>query len=294
MKQFILKIALFFAVTLFLMLLLDLAYTKVYQNSSPRTKIQYLRTLKDQKIDYIFIGSSRVESGIVPSVVEKMTEKKALNLGFQAAKLHDIYTILQLVQHYKIKNERIFIQVDYSYNINQASTIFQPEIIPFMHENEIYDNHLKFDSIHYNQYRYIPFFRYARNDLKLGFREIGLNLAKKKTNALTYQGYSPLYGNAEKHHFPLPHKINESNDYISKIQSFCRENKIKVTFYTAPFCQHTTNLGFISQLKTKIPGLYDFSRTVKDDNLFQNANHLNDNGAQYFTEIFVNEVLSNE
>jgi hypothetical protein len=294
MKQFILKIALFFAVTLFMMLLLDLAYTKVYQTSSPRTKIQFLRTLKDQKIDYIFIGSSRVESGIVPSIIEKKTGKKALNLGFQAAKLHDIYTLLQLVQHYKIKHERIFIQVDYSYNINQASTIFQPEIIPFMHENEIYDNHLKFDSIHYNQYRYIPFFRYARNDLKLGFREICLNLAKKKTNAVTYQGYSPLYGNAEKHHFPLPDKIHENNQYIKHIQKFCKKNKINVTFYTAPFCQHTTNLGFISQLKTKIPGLYDFSRTVKDENLFQNANHLNDNGAQYFTEIFADEVLTNK
>ena len=294
MKKFIFHITSFLLMTLLLMYLLDLGYTKVYQKANPRTKIQYLRKQKDKKIDYIFIGSSRVESGIVPSIIEERTHKKVLNLGFQAAKLHDIYTVLQLIKYYNIHFEKIFIQVDYSYNLNAASPIFQPEILPFIHDNSIYNNHIKFNPSNYFKYNYVPFFRYCRNDLKLGFREICLNLANKKTNAMNNNGYSPLEGISEYCKFSLPEKINKSNNYLDSIQTFCKTNKTPVIFYCAPFCKQTKNLNYIDKLKSKIPGLFDFSTTITDDNLFQNGNHLNNNGARIFTKIFIDKVLINK
>jgi len=269
------------------MYLLDLGYTSVYRTSYPRTKTQYLKTLKDKKIDYIFIGSSRVLSGIVPSVIEERTHKKALNLGFQAARMHDIYTILQLIHYYNIKTEKIFIQVDYAYNFNSVSPIYQTEVLPFIHDNDIFKEHIKFNPANYYRYYYVPFYRYSKNDLKLGFREVFLNTIDKKTNALNNDGYSPLEGTSAKHNYSLPEKINNSNVY------FCKKNKIPFAFYCAPFCRHVKNLDFTEKLKRKIPGLYDFSKAINDERMFNDPLHMNDNGAKSFTNIFIDKVLKN-
>ncbi|MFN3754438.1 hypothetical protein [Flavobacterium sp.] len=294
MKKFILHITAFFIATLVLMYLLDFGFTKVYQTAKPRTRVQHFRTQKDQKIDYIFIGSSRVQNGIVPSVIEERTHKNVINLGFQAAKLHDIYTILKLVQYYNIKSEKIFIQVDYIYNSSDVSPIFRPEVIPFIHENSIYNDHLKYDSINYHKYNAIPFFRYARNDLKIGIREVILNLAQKQTNVMKDKGYSPPLAKSEGHQFSLPKQINEKSDYIDSIRQFSKKHKMNVVFYCAPFCHHTKNLDYVAKLQSKIPELHDFSVIIKEDSLFHNANHLNDKGARIFTAIFVDKVLNNK
>ena len=99
MKKFIRFLLGLFALVFVLLVLLDYTYTTVYQHSTPRNKFQYLFQLKPQKIDYVFLGSSRVENSIIPNEIEKKTNKKAMNLGFQAAKMQDIFTLLQSVVH---------------------------------------------------------------------------------------------------------------------------------------------------------------------------------------------------
>lgn len=294
MKKFVFKIFGYAIVTLVLMYLLDFGYTSIYRSSFSRTKTQYLRTLKSKKIDYIFIGSSRVLSGIVPSVIEERTHKKALNLGFQAARMHDIYTILQLVHYYNIKPEKIFIQVDYAYNFNNTSPIYQTEVLPFIHDNAIFKEHIKFTPSNYNTYYYVPFYRYSKNDLKLGFREVLLNAIGKKTNAINNDGYSPLKGTSAVHKYGLPEKINDNNVYVDSVRIFCKKNKIPVAFYCAPFCGHVINKDFTDKLKKKIPGLYDFSKAIEDEQMFNDPLHMNDSGAKLFTNIFIDKVLENQ
>lgn len=271
---------------------LDVLYTKIYETSSPRSKFQYLRSLRDKKVAFIFIGSSRVENGIVPSIVEQKTGKEAVNLGFQAAKLGDIYTLLQLVKEYKIRYETILIQVDYIYNIEGGhSNIFEYEMVPFMRENvitkEYFNTYVEDPIANY----YLPFYRYCNNDLKIGFREVFANLIQKKTNAIKNSGYVARFGNSTELAGALPEVILEHNVIMDSIQSFVKQNKMKVVFYCAPFCKNNRNNYFTAKLKTKIPGLQDFSTALNDDTLFLDCNHLNDIGAKRFTEIFTEEVL---
>jgi hypothetical protein len=271
---------------------LDVAYTKIYETSHPRTKFQYLRSLKNKKVDYIFIGSSRVENGIVPSVVKQKTGKEAVNLGFQAAKLGDIYTLLQLIKEYNLHYEAILIQVDYIYNIKAGhSNIFEYEMTPFIRENAIikayFDTYSESPFANY----YLPFYRYANNDLKLGFREVFANGIHKKNNVTKDAGYGAKYGNATELAGAFPAVILDKNVVMDSIQSFVKQNKMKIVFYCAPFCKNNGNKDFTTKLKTKIPGLKDFSGTIKDDKMFANCNHLNDRGARRFTEIFTKEVL---
>lgn len=279
-------------VILVIMSVLDFVYTQIYENSYPRTKFQYLRSLKNKKVDFIFIGSSRVENGIVPSIVEQKTGKEAVNLGFQAAKLGDIYTILQLINEYNIRYEKILIQVDYIYNNEGGhSNIFEYEMIPFIRENAIIKSH--YDTYGTNSVAnyYVPFYRYCKNDLKIGFREILANIVSKKTNVIIQKGYVARFGNANELTGQLPSVILNKNATLESIQSFIKHNRMNIFFYCAPVCSNSKNLDFILKLKTKIPRLKDFSRVLDDETMFVDCNHLNDNGAKRFTKIFTEEVL---
>jgi len=69
MKKFIILIIVTLFTVLIVSLAFDLVYTHTYKNSNPRSKFQYLRSLKNTKINYIFLGSSRVDNGIVPSII---------------------------------------------------------------------------------------------------------------------------------------------------------------------------------------------------------------------------------
>lgn len=292
MKKFIIYVVSSLLVVVIAMTVMDIVYTKIYENSYPRTKFQYLRSFKDKKIDFIFIGSSRVENGIVPSIIFDKTNKKVVNFGFQAAKLNDIYTILQLIKNYNIHYEKIFIQVDYIYNIVDGhSNIFQYEMVPFIRENEItkaYSNRFSLNPI--ADY-YIPFYRYCSNDLKIGFREVFANIINKNTKIIQQRGFGALQGNSIKLGGSLPDKIVNRNTVFDSIHSFCKNNNMNVVYYCAPFCLENKNKEFIVKLKSKIPELVDFSNAIIENKLFVNCNHLNEAGAKRFTEIFMDSLL---
>lgn len=292
MKKFSKYIVRGILAVLIVMSVLDMVYTKIYETSFPRTKFQYLRSLKNKKVDYIFIGSSRVESGIVPAVIYNITHKTAINLGFQAAKLGDIYTVLQLIKEYNIHFEKILIQVDYIYNIEGGhSNIFEYQMLPFIRENTITNAYSDKYSVNPTANYYIPFYRYCDNDLKIGFREIFANLSLNRTTVFKEKGYGSIFGNSTKLEGSLPNIILDRNPILDSIQSFLKRNNMNVIFYCAPVCKNSKNKDFTLKLKTKIPEFIDFSGVLNDDKMFVNCNHLNDSGAKRFTAIFTEQLL---
>jgi hypothetical protein len=277
---------------LIVMSVLDVVYTKIYETAYPRTKFQYLRSLKNQKVHYIFLGSSRVENGIVPAVVEEKTGKIAVNFGFQAAKLGDIYTILQLIHEYNISYETILIQVDYIYNFQtEHSNILEFEMVPFVRDNAVTKKYCNTYSANFVANYYLPFYRYCSNDLKLGFREVFANAIHKKTNVVANKGYGAKYGHESKLEGALPATIIATNGTMNTLLSYVKQHDMKVVFYCAPFCENIHNKEYVKKLKNKIPGFYDFSGVITDNRMFQNCNHLNDEGARRFTEILTQTVF---
>lgn len=294
MRKFLKYIALIFLFIVGVLYLLDYSFTKVYESSVPRTKIQYLRSFKNKKVDYIFLGSSRVENGIVPELILDKTGKTAINLGFQAAKMSDIYIVLKLINKYNIRAEKIFIQIDYIFNIEDGhSNVLEWELMPFIRENgvtkEYFNNHFSGRKEVYN----IPFYRYCRYESKIGFREFFLNRVNKQTPVIKNYGFVPLYGNSTEHNNTLPAEINAKNKYYDEIKKIVINNNMKVLYFCAPFCKHTKNLFFINKLKNKIPELYDFSQVVSSNDMFQNCSHLNQEGAYYFTEYLMKTIIKN-
>lgn len=293
MNKFTRHIVLILLLIISILVVLDFAYTKVYETVSvPRTKFQYLRSLGNKKIDYIFLGSSRVENSIMPKLIKDKTGKTAINLGFQASKFGDIYTVLQLIKEYNITVDKIFIQVDYIFNIEDGySNVFQWELMPFIRENDATKEYFKRHFEERKMLYYCPFYRYCSFDTKIGTREFVMNLINKKTKITEHYGFVGLEGSSSEHHNTLPDYINPKNSYFDKIKVYASKYKMPIVFFCAPFCKHTKNLNFVEKLKNKIPELYDFSQAVDKDELFNNCSHLNEEGAFFFTEIIIEKMV---
>lgn len=292
MKKFLIHISGIVFVFFLLLFALDFLYTSTYNEANPRTKYQYLKSLQNSKINYIFLGSSRVDNGIIPQVIESATHKKTVNFGFQGAKIGDIYTVLKLLQSYHITSDTIFIQLDYNFNEKGHSINLPYEMTPFLNDNEITKEYL-IDYIGKTSLYYFPFIRYCQNDAKIGFRELFANLIHKKTKVVSTKGYSVLKGEENKNelHRSLPEFIVSRNQYYEKIKKWGIEKKLNIVFFCAPFCKQTRNLDYVNKLKQKIPDLYDFSNAIGNDKMFVNCYHLNDNGAQYFSKVIVKKIL---
>lgn len=277
---------------LVIMAILDGVYTSLYANAVPRSKFQYFRSFKNQKINYLFLGSSRVENDIVPSLIQKQTAKTAVNFGFQAAKMKDIFTLLQLVKQYNIQADTILIQVDYIFNLEEdCSNVLPYQIMPFINDNQVTKAYCDLNFKESMKLRWIPFYRYSSYESKIGFRELFANAINKKTTIATTFGYYGLEGTSNEFDESLPQTILDKNNDFEKIKAFGKKNHWNILFFCAPFSKQTKNLEYIQKLKEKIPDLYDFSQVVQEDRLFKNAFHLNNEGAHFFTEKLIKELL---
>ena len=274
------------------MFLIDVAYTSVYEHSNVRNKTQYILSLSAKDtIDYVFLGSSRVENSIIASKIEKTTGKRTLNLGTQAAKLADIRFFLELLGEQEATIKKVFIQVDYIFNIESSSDIVRSQALPYIRSNETIKNHLKQVDSMYNYNYYIPFYRYATNDYKIGFREFFATLINKKAALNFDDGFVP-YNNliVSKKNATLPLKIVERNANFDAISLLQKEKSIDITFFCAPFCLNLENENYTKQLQNRIPNFKDYSRVIQNDTMFVNCSHLNEEGANYFTDFLIKEL----
>jgi len=143
MKVFLIYIFKLILIVITLLYFFDAFYNFVYNNSIPRNKNQYIMSLNNDTIDYVFLGSSRVENFIVTREIEKQTNKKAVNLGTQGAKLDDILIYLKLLINKGVKTEKVFIQIDYIFNFESNSDIVKSQSVPYIDTNPIIDSYFK-------------------------------------------------------------------------------------------------------------------------------------------------------
>lgn len=273
--------------------MLDTLFTSIYKNSFPRNKTQFILSLEEgEKIDYVFLGSSRTENFIVTKDIEKLTGKTALNLGTQGARLDDMNVFLRLLIDKKVKIKKLFVQVDYIYNNEASSDIVRSQALPYIRSNQVIKEYLKRNDSTYFKNYYIPFYRYATNDYRLGFREFFSNLINKKSKVNFNDGFVPLFGIMDKNNSgaELPKSILKTNKNIMEIDSICKMNNIDVVYFCAPFCSKLQTNGYIDKLKEKLPDFKDFSSSLPNDSLFQNCSHLNKDGAEAFSKIIVNSL----
>jgi len=251
-------------------------------------------SLEGQKIDYIFLGSSRVDNTINAEIIEHKTGKKTLNLGIQAAKADDYYLMLKLIDDLNIQNEKIFIQMDYAFDLGGNSEILNSYLMPYT-TNSVIREHLKKSLNDSWWIMNFPFYKYLKYDYKIGFREVFSTSIGKRTKTNFENGFFPKYGYSG---VALKGKLSETisaqNIHVNAINEFAREATMNVIYFTAPFCPQTKNLDYTSKLASKLPVFWDFSTLIKSDKYFYDCNHINNKGATIFSNKIADKINSFE
>jgi hypothetical protein len=292
LSKFILFIIKILAVLFLAALLLDVLYTSLYTGVVNTTKFDFIKNQHDKHFNYVFMGSSRVVNHINPRIIDSMTKMKSINFGVMDAKPKDIFTLLQLMDLYSIQSDTLFIQTDYYYNSRDKSKFLYADLLPYIRDHRIITSYFRDEKDFWSLY-YFPFYRYSKNSSKLGVRELVVSL-KRKNIFEQNKGYIGLKGSDGKWQRELPKKFEKNSFYNDSIKNYLNSTNSKAIFFTAPFRPDTKNLFFVSQLKKEYQMFWDFSTLISDDKLFKNGYHLNDEGAQQFSQQFSNTIISKQ
>lgn len=289
MKKMLIYLIIICALLVVSSVLLDIGYTASFKNDIPRNKVQLVANLKDRHIDFVFLGSSRVENHIDCDLITKLTGKTCINLGLQGSRINDGKALAQLLRTNSVTYNKLLMQVDYIYNFHNYSPSFISSIIPYVN-NENFPKYLKEDlnlPLSYN----LPFVRYAHNDKLAGLREVILQYAGKKPTINFKNGFNPLEGIGKVISGEFPVEIDASNVDLDRLLAI----DDNIVLFTAPYCKNTINRDeFLGELTTRYPRLRNFVNIFDDqEDYYSNCGHLNKEGAARFTEIITNDILKN-
>jgi hypothetical protein len=290
MKTFLKQLLIILVLFYILLVGLDYIYTSVYTNPiKPRTKVSWLKTLApNQNFDYALFGSSRVFFHLNPEQIKKETGLNGVNLSYPAA---DNFEIKLMVKEFlKDQNaKKIFVQVDDRFNVENFNNLAIIPWIPFIKEEAVY-NDIKTVDPDAAYKRYLPFYRYMLNDSKLGFREIVLSFFKPNMFEST-NGFAAMNGQIkENSKFLSLHIKDKKNKHIEAIIEMCKNEKVELYFFTAPYFNTQLNTDV---LEKQLPNYHDFYKNLNDITNFSDHLHLNEKGAKLFTTLFSETYFKN-
>lgn len=288
MKRFVAHIIGFLTLVVVFATALDYVYTKSFNTGFSRNKIQYVVQLKNTHIDYIFLGSSRVENHIDCDLITKLTNKSCVNLGLQGSKVSDAAALLQILHDNDVRYEKVLFQLDYAVNFENISPTTVSYLVPFLFNDALSEELVKDLDL---PFKYnLPFYRYTVNDKYGGIREVIQQYLNKKSDVSFTNGFVPLAGTGTATLGSLPDTVVAKSVALDKMKSI---SKPQIVFFTAPYCKSDPNRD---TFKNKLDIFYKDNLNLMDvyDNnpeYFVNCGHLNDLGAKHFT-VLLTEKLS--
>lgn len=271
---------------------MDLVYTRILTHAPANDKITLIKRSSGRKFNYVFVGSSRVNNCIIPSIIEKETGKTSLNLGVESARPHDILTLVKLLVASNVKCDSVFVQADYGFNHLESSTFLEFQAMPYLRQDSILSNHMSYLPDAW-ALKHIPFYRYAVYERKIGLHSTFAALRRKSpSNLEKTSGCMLLRGQQLLDEYTMPKTISVQNRYCEELEKFAKIHNLHLVYFTSPFMLSVKTKDFMSKLKKKIPGLHDYSRAIASDSLFRNQSHLNNKGAAVFTELLLSDLLT--
>lgn len=297
MKKFILKVLLFFA----LVVVMDFAWGGVFSwlrshaKGGSTAKCEYIANHCED--DIIVFGSSRAIHHYIPSLISDSLEMSCYNCGEDGNGIVLAYgRYKQIISRHKPKLiiyevTPVFDYLDFEDNskyIGLLRPYYQQKVIkPIINEfgDELIS--LKMKSKQYqNTERLLP--------------NIYDNIFSRNNN----NGYLPLYGKLNS--FPSQNTNDEDNkeiDYnkfklIEKMILDTQKEGVPICFVVSPKCNYSCP---DTKLYTPIMELCDFYNTPffnyiyldgisNNPSLFQDAGHLNDEGAKIYSSLFIKEI----
>lgn len=290
MKSFLIFIGKTIFILFISMIVLDMLYTGVYLQSNSRSKIDHLYQSKNEKYDVVFLGSSRVNNHFVPKLFNDQGYQ-TFNYGITRSRLEESALMLKLMVERNYTIDTLLLQVDLNINTNDHSEAIRSLFMPYLHQSKIIRKHYQ-NIPEYNKLLFIPFYRYMHYDNRIGFREMYHAAIHKKSNALHHDGFYPLKKN-QRPMVPadLTKYYPKRNKAYEEIKAICKANNIHLIALTTPMCAQTINRKYFNHIHKIYPEIYRMEDTVIDDQYFSTCGHLNEKGANAFTQIVFNRFF---
>ncbi len=294
MKGFLKHIGMILLIITTLMILFDVSYSYVFKVSEPRSKIQKILQLSDTHYDYIFLGSSRTENHIDCEVIKEVTGKSCINFGISGGSIGDMAVLLRLIEANNVTFEKVFLQLDYNYNASGLSQNFKARLMPFINEPTVREE-LTLVGLDKTE-KYIPFYRFMKNDQVVGFRELVSSIINKTPKTDINVKFAPKKGIGLEVATSFPEVIHNSNSEVAAIANLVASKDKVLQFFTAPYCPEVKGRELaIKELKRRVKGLWDYSNLYDEQlDYFFNCGHLNIMGARDFSRIIAQRELQNQ
>jgi hypothetical protein len=309
------KIVIFLFSVMVLLTLNDLLFSwKIPQNSD--IKPFWMFNKSNQHYDIAIIGSSRTYTGINTNrLVNGLNKQKGINLSMDGTGYPELYLILQKFLK-KNSVDTLLIGTDlYSLGKGFFTSPFHPYYyFPFIHSEDVFVILHDLYGIKALCWKYIPFLRYAEYNSQLGFKQF---LAAVFTNEKGFE-LDKTYGDLANHgqlttkaikylteiYPPGTLELDPVNmKYFNKIIKLGSDNDIKIILVNVPEyykifenqinrddlvdsisnVANTNNLMFLEVTDKQF---------IADTTLFANFTHLNQRGAEVFTDYLL-KVFTN-
>lgn len=285
MKRFLIHISVILVLLIALSYVLDKSYNFIFINTSARDKTQLALKQDQGYVDFVFLGSSRVENYIDCNLIEVITGKTCVNYAISGGSHQDAFVLFKLLKKRGLTYSHLFLQLDPNIKNMEMTTAFKASMIPLMEHYEI-----QFDNVDLSltwEERHLPFYKYAEYDYLYGIRACFAQLYKNKNDDVEL-GYLPKYyiGNANAGAIQT---INTYNKYIELLKEEVVDDNAQVHFFTSPYCPDMTNTSIFNQLSSFYPGYINYASTYNNPAYFANCNHMNHNGAQVFTKQIIKD-----
>ena len=290
MKRFLFFIIKILLLTFLVLVVLDIAYTQVYLQSSNRGKIDYVYNSKARNYDVVILGSSRANNHFVAPLFEEKG-LKTFNYGMSGGHLFEASLLLKLmvVRHYTIKN--VILEADLNLANEKESESVASKFLPYIHHSKVIEAHFAQQPNSWPNY-YIPFYRYIVFEPQIGFREMYDFAAGKPTKLLDHLGYYPLGKN------PNANMKNDltnlkplHNKYYEEIKQICKANNINLIAVMTPMCSNVKGLDYFQKVHQIYPEICNYENAVEGDLYFSSCGHMNDIGARKFTSVIINDFF---
>jgi hypothetical protein len=290
MKRFLFFGIKILLLTFLVLVVLDIAYTQVYLQSSNRGKIDYVYNSKARNYDVVILGSSRANNHFVAPLFEEKG-LKAFNYGMSGGHLFEASLLLKLMveRQYKIKN--VILEADLNLANEKQSESVASKFMPYIHESKTIEAHFAQEP-NFGVNYYIPFYRYIVFDPQIGFREMYNTITEKPTKLLNHLGYYPLGKNP---------KANMKNDltnlkplhnkYYEEIKQICAANNINLIAVMTPMCTNVKGLDYFQKVNAIYPEIHNYENVVQGDQYFSSCGHMNETGARLFTNIIISHFF---
>lgn len=299
MKQFLIKLSLFFA----LFFIVDKAFI-LLRNSSPEREVDKRLEavlLGEMNQDIVVLGSSKSARGILAGEIEKITGKSTYNLSYPGGDICFQEFILATLLEKNEKPETIILSIDEIVQFaDQVSLNFRMDrMYPLVKYPEIREELFRLGEK--NELLSNLFILHQLSIYNFDLRQKHFS----KLDSISSNGSMPISFQKQTLDWDLKDDLNPykiENEVEGKLQCFldlqnsCLANDIELIIVFIPTFKKFNELFYQRFLELVDPKVR-FFRYEAADNPFENKNyyhdltHLNQKGAKLYTELLTEEVL---